>query len=705
MEKDKTLAVKFFTNIATNGCKPHLRFYSLLMLLFLLSSMHYANAQQLVQIKTYDQQLQVMKNVGISVNKKDFISTNDKGEAFFEIAESELPIRTIDIKNDQFETASWNHSKGILEIVVRKKNYRMVRLVLRDANNKPISNLSLTYNGKKKTSVTTDSEGKIEIPLALDEKISSADQFEISGYKIDKLQISERESMVIASRVDPLIAQKLEATSAKTGNQTRNFSEKEYFQNFDLAKLDSIQSLTVFYAVFKNYQIKELDEKIRKRIDAKFNTLVSQLRDSLEQQGNSIVGRISDSSFVQDDIKNLMRAATDENLTLNENRTSFDEKIALITEKLEKGLANLDPATRNSLLADLLALEQLLATNESLFYKNLTDYREILNALKEKYFDIESLESKLSESEAKRLEEQRIFRQRLIGISLLVATFAILIILLISFSSRLRKQKQELVVANGEVKRINENLEGIVTERTKLLAEANRELDTFLYRASHDLRSPVSSIIGLCNIALHLSDGETKELVKKVANTTEGMDKLLKKLSIISEINQPTNYSKISLLDIVEDVQFKFANTIKNTGITFSSDCPGDLTFHSYPNLVGVVINNLIENALFYSVMRDPLNARVEFKSTIVNDQLEFSVYDNGIGIDSHLQDLVFDMFFKGHADAKGNGLGLYIVQKSVQALKGSITLESEPGNFTLVTVTLPLSIIPVTENLEEAMA
>jgi signal transduction histidine kinase len=286
-----------------------------------------------------------------------------------------------------------------------------------------------------------------------------------------------------------------------------------------------------------------------------------------------------------------------------------------------------------------------------------------------------------------------------------VIGFAILIVLLVTFSNRLRKQKKDLLVANEEVRTVNENLEAIVQDRTKLLAEANRELDTFLYRASHDLRSPVCSIIGLCNIAIHLSNGEPKELVERVVHTTEGMDKLLKKLSIISEINQPTGYSSITLLNLVENVQHRFSNIIDEKHVKFTIDCPADLVFYSYPNLVDVVITNLVENALIYSLMLHAEGASVAFRATVKDDQLQFSVRDNGIGVDASIQPRLFDMFFKGHPDSKGNGLGLYIVQKSIQALEGSIAVVSEQGQYTEFVVQLPFHAIPMEKSTQVEVA
>ncbi|MBL0741437.1 sensor histidine kinase [Chryseolinea lacunae] len=694
---------------ANRPAKNFRRCATLLAVLLLSVTASTAQLRQLVQVKTFDEKLQPLKNVEVSINNKEFISTGNKGVVFTELTESDLPVKTIKIKNEQFEASAWNYSKSILEIVIRKKNYQVAIVTFKDQNNVPLGNLPVTFKGKKTTQVSTNAEGKIEIPLALDEKLNSADQFTAKGYDVISFQGGDKEGVVTATLVKPVVTPTTDPVVASTATKPTTpqnaVTSKDYFKDFDISKLDSIQSLTVFYAIFKNLSIKTMDAETKARLDAKFKQLVAQLQDSVRMDRDAFVGRISDSSFVSEDIKNLLKQATIENQSLKTQRTDFDERIRIIDRKLSKGIMNLDENTRAMLFSDLMALEQLLNENESRFYKNLSDYRQIINGLKEKYFDFRKLETKLSESEARRLEEQRTFRRQLIGISVVVVAFAILIVLLITFSTRLRKQKKELIVANAEVKRINENLELIVQDRTRSLAESNRELDTFLYRASHDLRSPVCSIIGLCNIAIHLSNGEPKELVERVVNTTEGMDKLLKKLSIISEINQPTGYSSITLTDIVEDVQYKFRNLIAEKHVQFLVDCPADIVFQSYPNLIEVVITNLVENALIFSLMRDGQQARVEFKAAVKDDQLEFMVRDNGIGLDDMIRPRLFDMFFKGHPDSKGNGLGLYIVQKSVQALEGSIVVKSERDVFTEFVVRLPLKTVPVSEKWKAEVA
>lgn len=665
-----------------------------LVLAMFLSLTALGQKKQLIQIKAFDQQLTPFKNIEVSINEKEFVVIGAKGEAFTELLDTDFPLKSIRIRDEKLEAASWNYSKGILEVIVRKKNYHIAQVIVKDLANAPVPKVRITFNGRKVTSAVTNGDGLVEIPLALDEKINSTDQFTVNDYLVKRIN-SEGTTTTVS--VDKIVQSPIIGKKSEPKKEQQAVTNKNYFKNFNFSKLDSIQSLTVFYAIFKNSQMKDLTVDQKEKVDRKFDQLVEKLQDSLRRSETQFMGRISDSSFVQNDIKNLLSQAERESKTLEAQRTEFDQKVQMIQEKLEKGIQNLDEKTRSELLSDLARLEIILTQNENRFYKNQNDYRATINTIKEKYFDLTDLENRLSMSEAQRVEEQRAFREKLFWAFGVLFVLTIFILMLVYFSTRLKRQKAELVRVNAEINRINENLEGIVAERTKLLAEANKELDTFLYRASHDLRSPVCSIIGLCNIAMLLSNGEAKDLVERMVHTTSSMDKLLKKLSVISEINQPTNFSSITLVDVIENIRDGFSKLIEDQQINFVIDCPADLTIYSYPNLIETILVNLIENAFFYSVMKDSSNAQVELQAAVRGDQLELSLYDNGIGVEDKISHRLFDMFFKGNENSKGNGLGLYIVQKSVQALEGKIKVESQPGEFTKFTIHIPLN--PMTTN------
>jgi signal transduction histidine kinase len=660
----------------------------LFLTFFLLLSLTMSGQQKhMIQLKTFDQQLAPYKNTEVSINNKPFVTIGNKGTAFTELEDSDFPIKSVLIKNDQFEAASWNYTKGTLEIIIRKKSYTLVQVVVRDQLGNVLPNLKVVFGGKKPMTLTTNAEGKFEVPIGLDERMTS-NLFTIPDIDRMELRTADGSYQMTVHKPVPVVAEiKTEPVQQKPQQA------KDYIRDFDFSKLDSIQSLTVFYAIFKNYQISGLDERTKQRMDAKFNQLVKQLEDSLLRKATPVVGRISDSSFVNDDIRTLVQQAQLENQLLETQRTDFDERIRVIQEKLNSGIANMDPATRSKLLSDLTILERLLEENESRFYKNQSYYRDIIDALRNKLdVGVKDLEDRLTESEKQRLEEQEVFQQRLMVILGIALVFGVMIILLISFSNALRKQKKALELANTEIKRINENLEGLVYQRTQSLAEANKELDTFLYRASHDLRSPVCSIVGLCNIASHVANQESKDLIHKMTGITVNMDRLLKKLSIISEINHPTNYAETSLREVFQRSLHDFQKIVVDRDISVSLDCDPELSFYTYPNLIEVILTNLVENAIFYSTIKSGRKGHIKLEGKLRGDVVDLIVEDNGIGIEESIRPRVYDMFFKGNELSKGNGLGLYIVMKSVVTLEGEIRVDSESGKYTRFHITLPLT-------------
>jgi len=641
-----------------------------------------AQDKSLVQIKAFDQQLKPMANLSVSINGKEFIPIDSKKATFHEVSNEDLPPKSIKVNIDELEAESWTYSKGTLEIIVRKKLYTIIEVRLKNADNRPLGNVTVNFKGKKNISATTNAQGTFQLPLALGEKIANVEQFNIPGYHITNILSLDKESTLIVVPNRPRRDTEKSSSASLTANP---------FSDFDLNQLDSIRSLTVFYAVFKNYDLTSLDDSVKQRIDAKFYQLVGQLQESEKQNG--FISKISDSSFVKNDVENLLAQAKFENTLLDNFRNDFDKKIEIINQKVAGGTINLNASERDKLLQDLNTLENVLQQNENKFYKNISYYRVILASLKSSFSNIQNLENKLEESEAKRMEEQKASRNKILVAGSISLVFGVLVIYLILLRMKLVKQQKSLIHANSEVKRINENLEGLVFERTRLLIDAYHEMDIFLYRASHDLRAPICTIIGLCNIVMHSKD-EAHELVRKVSDTAFKMDGMLKKLRMISEINQPSNYSSIYLSQKIEQVTGLFSKFIKDHNIDVVIDCPEDLNFQTYPDLIEIILHNLIDNALFFSTVRKNHQPRIAIKASIDANNLSLTIHDNGIGIDEKIRIKLWDMFFVGHEYSKGNGLGLYIVFKSIQALNGKIDVQTETNAFTMFTINIPVNTI-----------
>lgn len=659
-------------------------FPTILIIIVMFSASVFGQKVQNVQVKSFDQQLKPLSGMTMFINGRITVQTDAKGIAFTDIPDTELPPKHIKIQNEELEAESWNYSKGILEVIIRTKKYRIVELALRTASDKPISHAQVTYSGSKVLKAVSDATGKVEFPLGLQENITGK-ELVIDGHRVIAVKSAGSLWMVTA---EPIAREEVAPQQART-------TREEYFKDFDLKYLDSIKSLTVFYAVFKNLQISGYSPEQRRRIDAKFNSLMDNLKDSLGRREKA-APRITDSTLIRNDIQSLLAKAEYEKELLDDFRSEFDRITRIISDKVGKGIETLDAENKQQLLEDIIRLEEVLELNENKFYRNQNEYRVILSSLKAAFFDIRNLEEKLNQSEALRLQEQQEFRKKLfaaLGISL---AFAIFIVALSYLRARLKRQQKELVKANEEIRHINENLEHLVDDRTQLLKNAHNEIDTFLYRASHDLRSPICSIMGLCNLALRAKPEEQAILFEKTYAIARDMDKLLKKLRIISEINKPSNYSLINLKNEIEKIREDFHNGHELIGIELEVLCEGDISFYSYPYLIESILFNLISNAIFYSRLKSYQQPRVVVEAWKENENVVISILDNGVGIDDAVKDKLWNMFFIGNEHSKGNGLGLYIVNKSIQVLNGTILLETVKNEFTRFTIRIPGTSQPV---------
>jgi len=237
---------------------------------------------------------------------------------------------------------------------------------------------------------------------------------------------------------------------------------------------------------------------------------------------------------------------------------------------------------------------------------------------------------------------------------------------------------------------INRDLDSIVTKRTSQLQEAYKELDTFFYRSSHDFRRPLTTFMGLAEVAkITLKDKSALELFSKVNDTAVSLDKMLVKLQSISDVGaQQLIYKEVMIKEIFETVCDSFRDDLQRYGIKTQTSVLLNRPFVSYPAMVKIIVENLVENSIFFRVTNEPY---ITLKAYQENDQFIIEIEDNGQGIRDEYKDKVFDMYFRANDRSKGNGLGLYIVKKAVQKLNGTIQLTTDFGNGTRFRITLPV--------------
>jgi PAS domain S-box-containing protein len=232
-----------------------------------------------------------------------------------------------------------------------------------------------------------------------------------------------------------------------------------------------------------------------------------------------------------------------------------------------------------------------------------------------------------------------------------------------------------------------------IKEKNQLLEQTNAELDRFVYSVSHDLRAPLNSIQGLINI------GDTTEDSQELKQLLGMMKNRVKKLySFIDEIisfarNTRTEIvkQKVSLHELVKET---FENTQYrelSADIDFRMRIEEDLMIETDKGRLGVILNNLVDNAIKYHRHAHP-GKYVAVQTEDLEKEILFKVIDNGQGIPFEAQSKIFDMFYRASENSKGSGLGLYIVKDMVERLGGSIDLESEKGEGTTFSIKLPKS-------------
>jgi len=273
--------------------------------------------------------------------------------------------------------------------------------------------------------------------------------------------------------------------------------------------------------------------------------------------------------------------------------------------------------------------------------------------------------------------------------------------LLKSTNTEVSKAKKNLDKKNEELISINYNLENMVAERTSSLKlmndeliNSNNELDTFIYRASHDLKGPIARLLGITLLAkMDNKDEVLKEYIELIEKGAVDMNKVLNKLNNIHFINREIiNRDEIDFNTIIKECESNLINYIDKSDLKINIVTEPDFSMRSDPILMKIILENLLENAVIFKKTKKAqidVNLRTSRKAIII------SIEDNGLGILKEQQEKIFDMFYRGSERSKGNGLGLYLVRKAVQKLHGKINVESEEGKYACFTISLPKVIVP----------
>ena len=254
---------------------------------------------------------------------------------------------------------------------------------------------------------------------------------------------------------------------------------------------------------------------------------------------------------------------------------------------------------------------------------------------------------------------------------------------------------------SSKVARYNQELESMVLERTQTLElqnhelkKVNSELDRFVYSASHDLRAPLTSVLGLIQVAKMEDDVEqVKYYLGLQEKSINKLDRFIQDIVNVSknariEIRQ----DEINFREIIEGILDQLDYMQQSELIEKQVEIQQDIPFYSDQYRLGIILNNLLSNAIRYaSPHRRTSFIRVH---VVVNaDEAILEIEDNGRGIAEDHLEKIFDMFFRANQDSMGSGLGLYIVKETLEKLGGQISVSSTLGKGTIFTAKIPSEV------------
>lgn len=260
--------------------------------------------------------------------------------------------------------------------------------------------------------------------------------------------------------------------------------------------------------------------------------------------------------------------------------------------------------------------------------------------------------------------------------------------------TELKIAEQKLVELNETLTQQNKALaerEDELNKAMKELFDRNFELDQLVYKTSHDLRSPLSSILGLVNVAkMDTATTDKSEYIEQIGFSIHRLDEFVKSM---------LNYAKASRIDVhLEAVDIKeiiesclkdlaFLETYNKVKTKFNIQ--GKSTIKTDKLKLKIILSNIISNAFKYMDDTKP-EPYLNIDINATEKEILINISDNGIGIEEEHLPKIFDMFYRATELSQGSGLGMYIVKQSIEKLEGSITISSKFKEGTTFNISLP---------------
>jgi signal transduction histidine kinase len=383
-----------------------------------------------------------------------------------------------------------------------------------------------------------------------------------------------------------------------------------------------------------------------------------------------IISSLVDPVDYKKNFEGLFRQFELEKRLITESNLKIEREMSKIIQQLESDSA-VSPAQRKQLTAYLDQLESLYESNKSTLENVIEKKYNLLFKMKALILQKDSInmlsKKELAEYKLKQEEIEEEYRVKMTYSGIIIALILIILIIVVINIRKIKKQNN-------------------------IIEEQNRNLDAFVSKASHEIKGPLNSLKGLSDIALKtIQDRESLEYFNYVNKTVQKLTKTVNNMLYFSRAkNIVPEYTEVKLKNFVDEIIGGLVFKEGFDRIKISNRIPERISIKTDETILNSVVQNLIGNAIKYQDNKKD-NPYLDIDTEEKNGNFILHFKDNGIGIETMHKSKLFGMFYRATNEAEGTGLGLYIVKLSLEKLGGTIEFESEPGEFTKFTVTIPV--------------
>ncbi len=262
----------------------------------------------------------------------------------------------------------------------------------------------------------------------------------------------------------------------------------------------------------------------------------------------------------------------------------------------------------------------------------------------------------------------------------------------------LKKSQRELITYSTDL--VNKNFKLIQSEdslkqKNLELAKTNEELDNFVYSISHDIRAPLTSILGIINLMKideNLSTGQDytlkiEESVKRLERYTSDV------LNFSRNARTIVSPNKIALTLFIKNcyqqLGLRYLESVKCKCMKLIVENNGSEFIYTDRYRLKLILSNIFSNAIKFRDKSKQIGT-IKVWVTVTRNTFLIRIDDNGIGIRRSDTNKIFNMFHRANLISSGSGIGLYIVKEVVKKLNGTVSVDSEIKNWTSFKIKLP---------------